>query len=117
MFLNVLFLIVSVCCAGLQVLLWCLVEVIIVGWLVIVSGFVCCLLFKGVHQGALFFVVFRVWLNEDFEGIGFCSLRGKGAEQFWSCTSCIWVEMFVVQAFRCCFGGLWRLLLWGGLLL
>ena len=64
-------------------LFWWPVEVIIVGWLVIVTGFVCFLLFKGVHQGALFFVVFCVWLNEDFESFGIClCLKSKRAEQF-----------------------------------
>ena len=42
------------------------------------------LLFKGVLQGALFFVVFRVWLFKDFEGFGFFDFGEMGAEQFWS---------------------------------
>ena len=34
--------------------------------------FVCFLLLKGVHQEALFFIVVRGWLYEDFEGSFFC---------------------------------------------
>ena len=60
--------------------LGCFVGVIILGVFIIVGVFLCLLLFKGVHQEALFFVVFRVWLCEDFEGCGVLFFFG-GREQ------------------------------------
>ena len=49
-----------------------------------------CLLSKGVYQGALFFVVFRVWLFEDFEGSGILFLgRGRQNSSGASLAACL----------------------------